>query len=220
VKHRVHRSPVWPHHLTVPLRRRAPRQRLNLLGDVAQHQGRALAEHRELLAGDLELGLAQPGRVIETDGCQDRDARAQDIGRVEATAEPRLDDPHLHPGLGEGHEGRGRGGLELGDPLTLGEVALGRRQRLDHPLRGRGERPGIDLGTPDPHPLRPALGMRREIGACRAPPRLHERRGHHGHRGLPVGPDDVDRLELVLGIAQLPKQRRDPLEAEPPADRI
>ncbi len=74
----------------------------------------------ELLGRDLLLRVAEEVGVLERDRGQHRDPRGDHVGRVEPTAESRLDDGDLHPRLGERLEGRGGRRLELGHPLAVG----------------------------------------------------------------------------------------------------
>ena len=89
-----------------------------------------------------------------------------------------------------------------------------------HPLGGVRERVRLDLAPADPDALRPARRMRREITTRCPSPGFDQRRGHRRDRRLPVRADHVHGLEVALRIAQGRQQRRDPLEPEPPADRV
>ena len=176
----------------------------------AEDEGRVGLQDRQLLGGDLERGLPQVLGVLEADRGQGRHPRGDDVGRVEAPAEPGLDHRDLDARRGEGDEGRGRGRLELGhrhrpppEPRSTARIASATR------ADGGPEAAPADLGAADLHPLGPALAMRREIraGAARAARRAAAAVDHR-HRGLAVGADDVDRGEPALGHAQLVEQPR------------
>ena len=131
---------------------RAPRsaavplgQRRDLRAHPAQHQGRVVAQHRQLLGGDLVLGLAQPLGVVEADRGQHRDPRGDRVGRVEPPPQPGLDRRGLDPGRGEGDEGGGGGDLELGHRLALLEAAVDDLGRLRDALDRGGELGRADL---------------------------------------------------------------------------
>ena len=59
---------------------------------VAEHDGRSRLHDRELLGGDRLARVAEDVHVVERDVREHDDARPQDVRRVVAAAEPRLDD--------------------------------------------------------------------------------------------------------------------------------
>ena len=132
---------------------------------------------------------------------EDDDRRAEDVRRVQPSAEPGLDDRRVDALLRElGERGRGQR-LELGrarrarpPPARAEPPARTRRRRCRaaRPSRTRGER-------------------------CRRPresPAAEQRRGEPRRRRLPVRPDDVDRRVGELRVAELREQRAHPLEPE------
>ena len=135
------------------------------LGDfgrqVARDERCAWAQDGELLAGDLELGVAQPLGVVESDRGENGHLRLEDVRRVEAAAEAGLDHAHFNPGVPKRNEGGGRGRLELSHALALFKATLYAR----HGVRDRSNRAvegiGVHLGAADADTLRPALRVRR-----------------------------------------------------------
>ena len=103
-------------------------------------------------------------------------------------------------GVAKRHERGSRRRLELRHALFLFEALLdaGHHGRDGANRASRTPRPSISA-PPDPHPLRPALRVRREVGAGGPPRGLEQRRRHLRHRRLAVGADHVDRFELELG---------------------
>ena len=197
-----------------------PRDPLDLRGQGADHQGRLVAQHGELLGRDLDLGLAEVLRVLEADRGQHGHPRGDHVGRVEAAAEPGLDHRDLDPRRGEGDERGRRVGLELGHRLALVEGPVDDLDRLRDPL-GRGAEGLLgELGAADADPLAPAAVVRRQVGAGADPVRLQQRRGDLGHRGLAVGADDVHGCEPVLGHPEHRDQAADPLEPEAHPERL
>ena len=96
---------------------------------------RARLDDRELLHCDRLARRAEHLRVLERDVRQHLDRRAEDVRRVVAAAEPRLDDGDVDLRRRELGQGGGGEHLELRrlDPLGLGAHALDRRLRSPLP---------------------------------------------------------------------------------------
>ena len=108
--------------------------------------------------------------------------------------EARLDDGHVHSGLGElGQRGGGQH-LELGRSERLRGTANPR----DGPLEGRR----ITI-----QPLVPARDVRRRVGACPQALGPQQRSDRPGRGRLAVRPDHVDRREGALRIAERREER-------------
>ena len=104
-------------------------------GDVDQHSS-AFSLHAA--DNDRDAGLddaallgrnpghiaAQVGLVVESDLGNRRHQRRQHIGRVQATAEPDLNDRNIDLGPGKGHKGEQRHQFKRGEP-KLGRVEAG-----------------------------------------------------------------------------------------------
>ena len=86
---------------------------------------RARTGDGELLAGDLLASLAEHLRVLEVDVRQVDDARPDDVGRVEPTAEARLDDGDVDGGRRELCERRSRQRLLILDHVVNRRRAKG-----------------------------------------------------------------------------------------------
>ena len=155
----------------------------------------------KLLLRDLLDRVAEHLRVLEGDVRQQDDRRVDDVRRVEASAQPRLDDRHVHAGLGElGERGRGQR-LELGRAELL--------RGLANPRDGPLERFGITI-----QPLVPARDVRRGVGACLQALGTEERGDRPGRGGLAVRPDHVDRREGTLRVSQRRQELPHAVEAE------
>ncbi len=136
--------------------------------DVAQDQGRARLEHRELLGRDLFLGFPQPLGVIQADRGEDRDSRVEHVRRVQATAEPCLDHADFDLGISERYECGSRRGFELRYALFPLEALLDLEDHVSDSADCALESLPVDLGATDPHPLGPALGVGRQVRPRRA----------------------------------------------------
>ena len=130
-----------PQQAGAALGRGALGQRLDRGRDPAQHQRRLVAQHRQLLGRDLQLGLPQPLGVVESDRGQHRDPRGDRVGRVEPAPEPGLDRRDLDPSRSEGDEGRRRRRLELGHRVALVEAAVDALGGRARPARPRSPTP-------------------------------------------------------------------------------
>ena len=117
-------------------------------------------QHGELLARDLELGIAKELGVLEADGGQHRDPRGEDVGRVEAAAEPGLDHSHLDPRGGEGDE--------RGAPCRPRTASPTRPRRASgRPTRPPGRRARPRPRTPPARSRRRGSAMRsRQRSSC------------------------------------------------------
>ena len=149
-----------------------------------------VAQHRELLGGDLELGVPEPLGVLEADRGQRRRPARDHVGRVEAAAEPGLDHRHLDPRRREGDEG-GRG----------------RRPRTGSPPRPRrasGSTASTDVGDALDRGGEGGRRRSRRRRACiRSRPALvvrargRRRRGSRAPRAAPRSISVTDDLPLV-----------------------
>ena len=149
---------------------------------TADDERAVVAEHGQLLGGDRLVGLAEPLGVVEPHRREGGDLGGQHVRRIEAAAEPRLDDAEFDPCACQRDE-RGCGhDLELRDLVAGLERAIDRRHRLRYPLDGGGEAIGVELFAPHLDPLRPPLGVWREVRAAPAAMRVEQCRAHRGDR--------------------------------------
>ena len=149
--------------------------------------------------------------MIERDRRDDGERRAlEDVRRVEAAAEPDLEQEHVGRVLGEGEERRRRRDLELGD-VVVAVARLRAGQHVDQ--RVLADRVRLAAGAGELDALVEAHQMRRGVD-------VHARaRGlEHGleigrHRALAVGAGDVHaRRQAFVGIAELAEQPLDAAE--------
>ena len=190
------------------------RERLPLLpADDARH---ARLQDAGLLAGDLRQGFAEKGHVVDGDR-RDRGQQrlVHEIGRVEPSAEARLEQQEIGGRLGEGEKGGGRGDLEQGDQLAA-ISGLGAGETIDEKILGdrrRAMRPG------EHDPLMEIDEMRRGIDMHALAERFGDGAGEGEEGALAVGAGDMhDRRKLVLGVAESGEQ---PLDApERQVDRL
>src|SRR5687768_9895927 len=82
--------------------------------DPADESGPAPAENPRLLPGDGRDGRPELLDVVETDRRDDREESGRDVRRVEAAAEPDLEDGEVEPARRERDESGRRQGLEVG----------------------------------------------------------------------------------------------------------
>ena len=169
----------------------------------AEDDQRAGSDHGELLRCDLLARRPEDVGVLEGDVGEDDDGRAQDVGRVVPSSEPRLDNRDLDARRGELGEGGRRQRLELRrlDRLRLPAHAIER---------------GLEIGIPtaDADPLGPGEHVRRGVGAREDSLGQEQRLGRASRRRLPVRADDVDRPEAAMRAPQSSQQVVDPSEAE------
>ena len=186
------------------------------LGDTARNVGRiGLGDERHValgdsgfLGGDLLERAAEIGLMVEREAGDRGDQRAvDDVGRVEAAAEPDFEDQGVGGHALEREERRGRGDFEETRLHALGGV--------DHFGEERGQCVVVDQrpGKPD------ALVEADEVGAGErvdAVPGGFERGAQEGAgRALAVGPRDMEhRRQAVVRIAETAEQGEDALEAE------
>ena len=181
---------------------------------------RVVADHGQLLAGDVFDRGAEPARVLQADRRQDLDLRRDHVRRVVAAAETRLDHGDLDAAARQGVVGSRRQRLELGHLVVAGECPV-------HELgcvsgTGHGGREGGFGKRPLPHldSLRERPQMRRGIRAGPQPVPLEDRRDHPDRRGLAVRPDDVDRREPPLRQAEDRHQLVHAVEPEPHPEQL
>jgi hypothetical protein len=161
-------------------------------------------DDRELLRRDRLSRRAEDVRVLQPHVRQHDDAgRVEHVGRIVAAAEPGLDDGGLGDRIVERHERRRRQHLELCCRQPFGHRPNGREHRLE-----------VGLDAVDPHALHPRAHVRRQVGADAEAGVAEELLDHARRRRLPVRPDDVDRLEARLRIAELREEHPHPLEPE------
>ena len=167
------------------------------------------AQDAGLLVGDLGECRAQLLGMIHRDRRDDRKRRPiDDVGRIEPTAEPHLEQKHIGRLLGKCEERRRRRDLELGDVVA----AVGRlraHQHVDELLLADRVRLAVGAGELDAfveaHEMRGSIDMH----AC-------TRSLQHGlevgrDRSLAVGAGDVhDRRQALVRIAELGEQALDP----------
>jgi hypothetical protein len=152
--------------------------------------------------------------VLEADIGEHAEARVDHAGRVVAAAEAGLDDGHLHAALRHLPERGGGEQFELGDMVVLGKRAVDALRRPAGAGDGAGEFLGGELAAAHQHALAVGDQMGREIGAGAQPMALEDRCDHARGRGLAVGAEHLDRVELALGGAQHGHHAPHPVEAE------
>ena len=180
----------------------------------AADNGDAGLDDPGFLEGDLPERRAEMLLVVPGDRGDDRDERADDVGRVEPAAHPDLEDRDVDPALGELHERKGRQDLEVG--RVIGEPAFG-HQAVDHGLQLREPRQESrrrDRSPVDTDPLLDSGEVRRRIEPRPEPVRPRDPVQHGRDRAFAVRPGHVDGEEAVLRVAQGRAERRDVLEAE------
>ena len=135
----------WPSTISGATRRRgAGLDHLERVGVLAADDAEdAGLEDAGLLAGDLGQGVAEVLLVVDGDRGDDGEARpVDDVGGVEAAAEPDLEQREVGRGLGHREEGGGGGDLEEGDRLAgvrgLAAFAASRRGGPRRSARRRG----------------------------------------------------------------------------------
>ena len=168
---------------------------------VRQHDGRSRMRDRELLGGDLVARVAEDVGVLEADVRQQDDGRVEDVRRVEAAAEPGLDDGGVDFALGEVCERGGRERLELrrGDGLRGGAHARDRSlERV---------RVGVEA-------LVPAAHVRRRVRADGQAVHAEQLGDRARRRRLAVRADDVHRPERTLRVSERVEECVHPAEAE------
>jgi len=161
-----------------------------------------------LLAGDLLQGVAEEAGMVDADGRDRADRRlVDDVGGVEAPAEPDLQHQQLGRNGGEDVERRRRDDLEEGDRI----IAVGRLAGLDRGF----ERVVVDNRAGQPDALVEAHEMRRGVDVHAVARRLGHGADVGAERALAVGAGDMhDRRQALLGIAHAVEQALEPREVE------
>ncbi len=112
-----------------------------LYRQLAVDEHAAVAQHGQLLGGDLLERLAEVLGVVEPDRSQHGRARGDHVGGVQPSSEPRLDHADLDLGRGERDEGRRGQQLELGHRPVFARRAVGDPRRLLGSLDAPGRTP-------------------------------------------------------------------------------
>ena len=170
---------------------------------LAEDDDGARGDDRQLLARDRLTRRTEDLGVLERDVRQQHDPRVEDVRRVEPSAEPRLDDRHVHSCFGELGQRRSRQRLELGRADTLCRAAHVRDRVLE-----------VRILPADLDPLAPAADVRRDIGARDQPFGPQQRRDHPRSRRLAVRAHNVDRRIGALRLAELGEERAHPPQSE------
>ena len=128
------------------------------IGLGADH-GAPRAEDAGLLARDVLAGRAEVIHVIEIDARHDGDVGGDDVDRVEAAAQPHLEDRDVETGARERLQCRQRAVFEIGQRNVAARVLHGVE---------RGDERGIaQRQAGDAHALVVAGQMRRRVEAVR-----------------------------------------------------
>ena len=164
----------------------------------------AVLDDAGLVGGDLLDGVAQPGGMVQADGCDHLDILGHDIGAVPGSAHADLDDGDVDRMIGE--DGQGHDGQDLEEAHA--RPARRGRALIHHPDVGghvlpRGDEPLLAdrLAVQGD-----ALANGGQVGAGEAAGAHagggQEALGHAGGGGLAVGAGDVDVAVGPLGVAE------------------
>jgi hypothetical protein len=192
----------------------APDDRERLAGD-ARHRVISADDDGGLLAGDRGYGRAEPLRVVEVDVRDRGDPTVPGVRRVEAAAEPHLDDGEIDRLAGEPAERQRGHQLELGGRAVATGDTVGRRKDLGDELReGRGR----DRTFTDAEPLavRHQVGLRRVAGTTARGDQAGRDERHHAP--LPVRAPDERAADPDLGAPQLAQEGAGPTEPQANAE--
>jgi hypothetical protein len=135
------------------------------------------------------------------------------VRRVEAPAEPDLEQHRVEPGLGEEEERRSGRRVEE-RRRAIGILRAEREDRRADPLDRGGERRASDLAPVDAETLGPAQEVRRREGARAEPRAAQQRLGEKDRRALPLRARDVDRPQRLLGAPDAREECADRIERE------
>ena len=208
-------------HERAPRSRGAPLgERRDLRADPAQDQGRVVAQHRELLGGDLRS--VSPSHSVWSRPTEVSAVTREGIVLV-ASSRPPSPASITATSTRARPERRRRPPSPASNWVTASPSAQGPvddRGRLGAALDRGGELGRGDLLAADQDSFGPTGGVRRDAGAAGDSVRLQQGGGHPGHRGLAVGADHMDRGEAMLRHAEHRGEPVHPLEAQPPADRL
>ena len=191
-----------PGRVGVFARRERPRaRRVRDLVDRDAHVGLHRAEDdldaslrdAGLLARDLDERRAEPVGVIEGDA---RDCcrawRRNDVRRVEASAEPDLEDGDVDVRFAEGDE--------RGERERLEEAEVGRA--IEDAAHERRERRVVERRAVDANALGETAQVRRRVEAGPLSGRARDPLDHRAGRSFAVGPRDVHRFERTFRVPE------------------
>ena len=156
----------------------------------ARHTG---LEHARFLLGDLREGVAQDALVFQADVRDHRDLWCHDVGRIEATAKPHLEDDDIAPRVPKGLERKQRG---------VFEERKRRQTRIRAQLLDAIRRVSLGHGTSvDAHALDVSLQVRRGELPRPVPRRAQHRLDHRGNQNQPTMKKSLVTIVLALGIS-------------------
>ena len=180
-----HPYPVGKHEGRTGLAGLGLEYREGLRVPLAYHHRDAGLDDSGLLECNLCQGIAQQCGVVGRDIGDDTQHRGDDVGAVEASSQPGLDDGHVHLLVGKAPEGHSRCQLEETWRQTLGAPPHPLADKLDHALLGH-------LCAVDAYALAEIEYVRRCVEPCPVSRRAEYGGERVGCRALAVCPRYVD----------------------------